>query len=120
MSDAMNDQTADRWSLDMWPTSIGIGERLATPPLPHHRAYGSVPRRFGGLGLNSIRHGDQPEATEAGLGERQMQRLVGADAPRSSRVHDGGKRHPPGETEATQLVEAPRSGLPLDPGSAAK
>jgi NAD(P)-dependent dehydrogenase (short-subunit alcohol dehydrogenase family) len=25
---------------------IGIGGRLATPPLPHHRAYGPVPRRF--------------------------------------------------------------------------
>ncbi len=25
---------------------IGIGGRLATPPLPHHRAYGFVPRRF--------------------------------------------------------------------------
>jgi hypothetical protein len=30
-------------------TSIGIGGHLAMPPLPHHRAYGSVPRRFGGL-----------------------------------------------------------------------
>src|SRR5260370_36129023 len=30
-----------------WVASeIGIGGRLATPPLPHHRAYGSVPRRF--------------------------------------------------------------------------
>jgi len=28
---------------------IGIGGRLATPPLPHHRAYGSVPRRFESL-----------------------------------------------------------------------
>src|ERR1700754_5270937 len=73
------------------PPSIGIGGHLATPPLPHHRAYGSVPRRFGGLGLNSIRHVDQPEATEAGLGESQMQCLGGADAPRSSRIHDGGK-----------------------------
>jgi hypothetical protein len=27
-------------------SKIGIGGRLATPPLPHHRAYGSVPRRF--------------------------------------------------------------------------
>jgi len=27
---------------------IGIGGSLATPPLPHHRAYGSVPRRFDG------------------------------------------------------------------------
>src|SRR5215831_13188266 len=26
--------------------AIGIGGRLAAPPLPHHRAYGSVPRRF--------------------------------------------------------------------------
>ena len=25
---------------------IGIGGRLAAPPLPHHQAYGSVPRRF--------------------------------------------------------------------------
>src|ERR1700719_112972 len=25
---------------------IGIGGHLAMPPLPHHRAYGSVPRRF--------------------------------------------------------------------------
>jgi hypothetical protein len=25
---------------------IGIGGRLTAPPLPHHLAYGSVPRRF--------------------------------------------------------------------------
>src|SRR5438105_10358006 len=25
---------------------IGIGGHLAVPPLPHHRVYGSVPRRF--------------------------------------------------------------------------
>ena len=29
---------------------IGIGGRLATPPLPHHQAYGSVPWRFESLG----------------------------------------------------------------------
>ncbi len=28
---------------------IGIGRSLAAPLLPHHRAYGSVPRRFGWL-----------------------------------------------------------------------
>jgi FtsH-like protein len=28
---------------------IGIGGRLATPPLPHHQAYGSVPWRFESL-----------------------------------------------------------------------
>ena len=36
--------------LDRLPVSlgllIGIGGSLAAPPLPHHRAYGSVPRRF--------------------------------------------------------------------------
>src|SRR5260221_12144953 len=26
--------------------TIGIGGHLAVPPLPHHRAYGAVPRRF--------------------------------------------------------------------------
>ncbi len=31
--------------------SIGIGGSLAAPALPHHRAYGSVPRRFGWLNV---------------------------------------------------------------------
>jgi DDE superfamily endonuclease len=31
---------------DMKGEVIGIGGSLAAPPLPHHRAYGSVPRRF--------------------------------------------------------------------------
>ena len=34
--------------------SIGIGGHLAVPPLPHHRAYGSVPRRFGGLCFDEV------------------------------------------------------------------
>ncbi len=33
--------------VDCWHNRlIGIGGSLAAPPLPHHRAYGSVPRRF--------------------------------------------------------------------------
>ena len=32
-----------------WKRVIGIGGHLATPPLPHHQAYGSVPRRFESL-----------------------------------------------------------------------
>jgi hypothetical protein len=31
---------------DGFPPKIGIGGHLAMPPLSHHRAYGSVPRRF--------------------------------------------------------------------------
>lgn len=33
------------------PQEIGIGGSLAAPALPHHRAYGSVPRRFGWLNV---------------------------------------------------------------------
>ena len=40
--------------------SIGIGGHLAMPPLPHHRAYGSAPRRFGGLSRQQVSHGRQP------------------------------------------------------------
>ncbi|REJ64795.1 MAG: recombinase family protein, partial [Planctomycetota bacterium] len=32
--------------------AIGIGGSLAAPALPHHRAYGSVPRRFGWLNFH--------------------------------------------------------------------
>ena len=55
------------------PASIGIGGHLAMPPLPHHRAYGSVPRRFGGLSLDEVGHGDKAEGTKASLAERLVQ-----------------------------------------------
>src|SRR5207237_2917772 len=38
---------------------IGIGGRLAAPPLPHHRAYGSVPRRFDWVKLEQEHRGAQ-------------------------------------------------------------
>ena len=42
---------------------IGIGGHLAVPPLPHHRAYGSVPRRFGRLsGQGRSRYGNPSES----------------------------------------------------------
>ena len=42
------------------------------PPLPHHRAYGSVPRRFGGLSIHPLLHGKQAQTTEAGVGEETL------------------------------------------------
>ena len=36
------------------------------PPLPHHRAYGSVPRRFGGLSACDFLHGDQAKTLVSG------------------------------------------------------
>ena len=50
-------RTGPLWKL------IGIGGHLAVPPLPHHRAYGSVPRRFGRLsGQDRSRYGNPSES----------------------------------------------------------
>ena len=38
-------------------SKIGIGGSLAAPLLPHHRAYGSVPRRFGWLCVFALHAG---------------------------------------------------------------
>jgi len=46
---------------------IGIGGHLAMPPLPHHRAYGSVPRRFDRVKLGRRR----------GVGEDRVSRNSG-------------------------------------------
>src|SRR5688572_654114 len=43
-----------REPIPVW-TLIGIGGHLAMSPLPHHRAYGSVPRRFGRLSVTPAR-----------------------------------------------------------------
>ena len=51
---------------------IGIGGHLTMPPLPHHRAYGSVPRRF-----DRIR--PQGRAFGVGLRHRWFGPLVAAD-----------------------------------------
>ena len=39
---------------------FGIGGRLAASPLPHHRAYGSVPRRFGRVSSQGRSRGGNP------------------------------------------------------------
>ena len=48
------------------------------PPLPHNWAYGSVPRRFGGLSICQLIRGKQAETTETSFGKGTMQRLRGA------------------------------------------
>src|ERR1700754_2478075 len=63
------------------PPAIGIGGHLAVPPLPHHRAYGSVPRRFGGLSTHQLFHRKQTQTTEASFGEGAMQRYRRAQPP---------------------------------------
>src|SRR5438477_1924653 len=88
------------------------------PPLPHHRAYGSVPRRFGGLSARQLFHGKQSQTTEASFGEGAMQSFREAQPPRSLGAEDGRTGRPFGDLEPTELTIALSSRLPLDPGDA--
>src|SRR5712691_8198349 len=98
--------------------SIGIGGHLTMPPLPHHRAYGSVPRRFGGLSTSQVFHGKQSQTTEASFGEGAMQSFREAQPPRSLGAEDGRTGRPFGDLEPTELTIALTARLPLDPGDA--
>src|SRR3984893_12222536 len=98
--------------------SIGIGGHLAMPPLPHHRAYASVPRRFGGLSTRQLFHGKQTQTAEASFGEGAMQRFREAQPPRSLWAEDSRTGRPFGDLEPTELAIALASRLPLDPGDA--
>jgi putative transposase len=100
------------------PASIGIGGHLAMPPLPHHRAYGSVPRRFGGLSVHQLFHGKQPETCEACFGEGAVQCFRRTQPPRSLRAEDGRTGRPLRDFEPTKLTVALSSRLPLNPGDA--
>src|SRR6267142_2343868 len=88
------------------------------PPLPHHRAYGSVPRRFGGLSTRQLLHGDQAETTEASFGEGTMQSFREAQPPGTLGAENGRTGRPFGDLEPTELTIALTSRLPLDPGDA--
>src|ERR1700730_12643035 len=88
------------------------------PPLPHHRAYGSVPRRFGGLSARQLFHGKQSQTTEASFGEGAMQSFREAQPPGSLGAEDGRTGRPFGDLEPTELTIALASRLPLDPGDA--
>src|SRR5438128_6693531 len=88
------------------------------PPLPHHRAYGSVPRRFGGLSARQLFHGKQAQTTEASFGEGAMQSFREAQPPRSLGAEDGRTGRPFGDLEPTEFTIAPASRLPLDPSDA--
>jgi hypothetical protein len=84
------------------------------PPLPHHRAYGSVPRRFGGLSTRQFFHGRQSETTETGFGEAAVQGFRKAQAPRSLWAEDGRTGRAFRNVEATEFTVALAARLPLD------
>src|ERR1700719_4063047 len=86
--------------------SIGIGGHLAMPPLAHHRAYGSVPRRFGGLSTRQLFHGKQAQTTEARFSEGAMQSFREAQPPRSLWAEDSRTGRPLADLEPTALAIA--------------
>src|SRR5512135_2841712 len=80
---------------------IGIGGSLAPPPLPHHRAYGSVPRRFDRvkrLAMPPIEEGrssrrtrwTMPAVLSHGEPCARIQTLPRQRRPRGSGTHPGG------------------------------
>ena len=88
------------------------------PPLPHHRAYGSVPRRFGGLSAHRLFHGKQTQTTETSFGEGTVQGFRGAQPPGSLGAEDGRNGRPFGDLEAAELPIALAARLPLNPDEA--
>src|ERR1700730_1363044 len=88
------------------------------PPLPHHRAYGSVPRRFGGLRTRELFHGKQAQTTEARFGEGAMQSFREAQPPRPLWAEDSRTGRPFRDLEPTEFAIALTACLPLDPGDA--
>ena len=88
------------------------------PPLPHHRAYGSVPRRFGGLSVHKLFHGRPTQTFEATVGEGAVQGMREAQSPRAFRAEDGLAGRWPGHAESPELLVSPATRLPLDPHDA--
>src|SRR3954451_2502124 len=112
-----------RWPSD--PTTsprapIGIGGPLTRPPLPHHRAYGSVPRRFGGLSVYQLFHGEEAQTGEASFGEGAVQSFHGAQPPGSLRAEDSRTGQPFGDLETAKFPISPAARLPRDPNDASQ
>src|ERR1700741_5438614 len=80
---------------------IGIGGHLAAPPLPHHRAYGSVPRRFDRVKRGQERRG----GGDRGRGNTRWAAPVGrADVRTCAKNRSASRRQPPRGTLAGHAV----------------
>ena len=76
------------------------------PPLPHHRAYGSVLPRFGGLSTHQLFHGKQPQTTEASFGQGATRCFRRAQPLRSLWAEDGRTGRPFRDLEPSELAIA--------------
>src|SRR4051794_28510217 len=110
----------DFWRVRLQQDKIGIGGPLTRPPLPHHRAYGSVPRRFGGLSVYQLFHGEEAQTGEASFGEGPVQSFHGAQPPGSLRAEDSRTGQPFGDLETAKFPISPAARLPLDPNDASQ
>src|SRR5690348_9945119 len=82
-------------------SEIGIGGHLAAPPLPHHRAYGSVPRRFDQVKRGQERRGGE----DRDRGNTGCAGPVGRPDVRTyARNRSASRRQPPRETSASHAV----------------
>ena len=98
---------------------IGIGGSLAAPPLPHHRAYGSV--HGGSTELSGMACGDGCEADsgEEGIGQRDAECRAAADPPWTVGAARGLGRKPLADAATAQRREASTPTLPVRPGDGA-
>ena len=129
-----NGPSRGRWTAEDWglraarvpesPPAFSHGARPAHPlnrdrgasrdaALPHHRAYGSVPRRFGGLSVHQLFHGKQTQTFEARVGEGEVHCVREAHSPRSLWAEDGLAGRWPGYSEAPEFMISPATRLPL-------
>src|SRR5215472_6623947 len=89
---------------DRFGAWIGIGGHLAVPPLPHHRAYGSVPRRFGWVMLGREHRGEE----DRGRRNTGCAGPVGPpDVLTCARTRSASRRRPPRGTWARRGAEVP-------------
>lgn len=98
------------------PRRIGIGGSLTTSLLPHHRAYGSVPRRFGWLNFGfRLQEQGNSHVEQDRSGERHVQRRRTTVVPTAFTAASslGGKILT--DSKLSQFLEPTFAGLPLLP-----
>ena len=91
-------------------TPIGIGGRLAAPPLPHHRAYGSVPRRFGRVSSQGRSRCGNPSEAKYAPGSAQQSAAVSVTRQGVGESSAPDTKYAPGSAQQSAAVSVTRHG----------
>ena len=94
---------------------IGIGGHLLAPPLPHHRAYGSVPRRFDRLSVGRNVEARKTETVEIRVAQSLLDGRMSGHAPETGRRAGSNRRVELWQATLSQFFEAVGAVLPLPP-----